>query len=867
MQYTFDGDEHHVLPRPHGNAKSVGVTQGYVRTMPSTMTKLRETAQRLPPKLAVRKLCQDVGDVTGASSASQLPRSRQQAADCRRKLTYGANSSVAPKSVDPLFPLMIMCKESEGKKEKQQHFVRIVANSPEPMAVLAFEWTLEDLERFCTCEAQHTVLCVDPTFDLGSFHVTVMSYRHLMLASRRGSEKGKHPVMLGPLFIHQRKQFSSYHFFFSQLVGLRPGLQNVRAVGTDGEQALANALTTQFKVAIHLRCFLHMRGNLEAKLSELKLPKAVAQEFIWDVFGNPGLLQLGLVDAENSTDLDSQFLQLEGVWNERERRVTSQEPVFHSWFQTYILEALRSGMLKESRSLAGLGDPPSPFYTNDVESKNRVLKYQTNYHKQELPQFVEHMKELYLEQRSEVEKAVAGLGEYYLTSEYQHLGVATKRWFQKTKPQRQWAIARFMNAKLVDSLQSVERGAPSAQDTSGGEERSVPSKDNPLHHTSLPRYTQETMWKKVQRYLDDPSSYTCAPGVSDNSCVLVKSSSGTKPHFVQRNGKAKYKCDGECLMFKSTSGICSHTLLVAVLNDEVSPFVCSYTKSKAGVNYAQLAQHDIPVGGRKPSAKRKGASNKTTAGIRLLMQNADEKEMSKRADIETSGRKAVTGQRSSAQARSTLSSAADALCNPRHGVSMFSSVVWPLSSSSLILSPSTTASPGMTSTPQLAGPPPLIQCAAPVSALASTGAQVNIQAVPFVTPQPFLSPYQSPSMGFPTAASSQLTPAQTQPFWVMFATPRISRCQGCLGQIHPSAAPGDIVLQHKQQVLFQNPNTGTWQLSRDLRNTYYHVSKNCVLSKYPHFNPLQALKVSLDVRQRLHDCHLEAIAAEFGVHV
>ena len=464
------------------------------------MTKLRETAQCLPPKVAVRKLCQDVGDVTGASSASQLPRSRQQAADCRRKLTYGTNSAVMPKSADPLFPLMLMCKESEGKKGEHGNFVRIVTNSPEPMAVLAFDWSLDDLERFCTCEAKHTVLCVDPTFDLGSFHVTVMSYRHLMLGSRRGSERGKHPVMLGPLFIHQRKQFSSYHFFISQLVGLKPALQNIRSVGTDGEQALLSALATQFKSAIPLRCFLHVRGNLETKLSELKLPKAVMQEFIWDVFGNPALLQLGLVDAEDSSDLDRQFLQLEEIWNEREKAFTLQEPVFHSWFKAYTLEVVRNGMLKEKRILAGLGCPPEPFYTNDVESKNRVLKHQTNYRKQELPQFVEHMRELIMEQRSEVEKAVAGLGEYSLTSAYQHLGVETKRWFLKTEAQRKRAIAKFMTAKLVESVESQEAVSTvpcSAQDGgSCSRECPLPLKDNPLRSTSLPQYTQDSICGK-----------------------------------------------------------------------------------------------------------------------------------------------------------------------------------------------------------------------------------------------------------------------------------------------------------------------------------------------------------------------------------
>ena len=781
------------------------------------MTKLRETAQCLPPKFAVRKLCQDVGDVTGASSASQLPRSRQQAADCRRKLTYGTNSAVMPKSADPLFPLMLMCKESEGTKGQHENFVRMVANSPEPMAVLAFDWILDDLERFCTCEAKHTVLCVDPTFDLGSFHVTVMSYRHLMLGSRRGSERGKHPVMLGPLFIHQRKQFSSYHFFISQLVGLRPALQNIKAVGTDGEQALVSALATQFKSAIPLRCFLHVRGNLETKLSELKLPKAIIQEFIWDVFGNPALLQLGLVDAEDSSDLDSQFLQLEAF--------TLQEPVFHSWFKAYTLEVVRNGMLKEKRILAGPGCPPEPFYTNDVESKNRVLKHQRNYRKQELPQFVEQMRELIMEQRSEVEKAVAGLGEYNLTSAYQNLGVETKRWFLKTEAQRK--RAKFMTAKLVESVESQEAVSTvpcSAQDGgSCSRERSLPFKDNPLRSTSLPQYTQDSMWKKVQGYLDDPTSYTSAPGVTNKSCMLVKSASGTKPHFVQRSGKSKYKCDGDCLMFKSTNGICSHTLLVAALNDEVCLFICNYSKSKAPVNYVQLAQHGLPLGGRKPSSKRKGASKKTTAGIRQLIQNANESEMTKRSDITASKKNLTTDltPSSSTMTSSTSVSIPDPLPNSRQCVNTSSSVMWPVSDSSPLL-PSNASGPtthtnapqpvalpqfswnptlhsgmdqplraksfgstsalpsrpvdiplsqphllpiphqvhpvactsssvntpptitvaselvGCTSTPQPIGPPPLIQCAAP---LAST-AQVNIQAVPYLTPPQFYSPSQ-----------------------------------------------------------------------------------------------------------------------------
>ena len=57
------------------------------------------------------------------------------------------------------------------------------------------------------------------------------------------------------------------------------------AFGTDGDQALIEAFAHNFPLAYQLRCFIHMRRNLESKLKENGLPSSVAQEFISDVFG------------------------------------------------------------------------------------------------------------------------------------------------------------------------------------------------------------------------------------------------------------------------------------------------------------------------------------------------------------------------------------------------------------------------------------------------------------------------------------------------------------------------------------------------------------------------------------------------------
>ena len=173
------------------------------------------------------------------------------------------------------------------------------------MSMLTFDWTLSDLERFCTNPRNHTVLSVDPTFNLGSFHVTITTYQHPMLEYRH-QKRENHPVMFGPLFIHQRKTFATYNFFFSQPIGIKPSLHDIQCFGTDGEKALEDALQTQFRYAIHLRCFLHFQGNLESKLSDLGISRSNSQDFMKDVLGDLVLLEEGLVDVD-SAELDSEF--------------------------------------------------------------------------------------------------------------------------------------------------------------------------------------------------------------------------------------------------------------------------------------------------------------------------------------------------------------------------------------------------------------------------------------------------------------------------------------------------------------------------------------------------------------------------------
>ena len=71
VQYCFDDEEHSVTPRPHTNSKQ---SESFIRTMPSTLQKLKEISTNLTAKFAVCKSFDN--DLFTASSAGALPQNR-----------------------------------------------------------------------------------------------------------------------------------------------------------------------------------------------------------------------------------------------------------------------------------------------------------------------------------------------------------------------------------------------------------------------------------------------------------------------------------------------------------------------------------------------------------------------------------------------------------------------------------------------------------------------------------------------------------------------------------------------------------------------------------------------------------------------
>ena len=289
IQYWFDGPQIEIKVKPHGNSNT---NTPFFRTVESAKKRHQEIAASNKPREAIYRATQECGGELEAKGMSHLPRNVQQIKNYRRS-GHSKDSNV-------LYSVMLQCKLAEGTSEA---FVRDVKAAPEPQSVLFFDWQLRDLVRFLTNENLFSIFTADTTYSLGQFYVTPTAYRHLMLID---ISSNKHPVMAGPILVHQRKNFGSFNYFASTLICYEKKLKSVQAFGTDGDPALIEAFSHNFPHAKQLRCFIHMKKNMESKLKENGLPPSVSHEFISDIFGKHvgGIHEEGLVDSTDSSNFD-----------------------------------------------------------------------------------------------------------------------------------------------------------------------------------------------------------------------------------------------------------------------------------------------------------------------------------------------------------------------------------------------------------------------------------------------------------------------------------------------------------------------------------------------------------------------------------
>ena len=122
------------------------------------------------------------------------------------------------------------------------------------MCILATKEQLDELIANCTNPQDFSILCVDPTFNLENVYVTPLVF--LFNDYVRISTFKNPPMFVGPLLVYHTMEHTSYHGFFSQLLGQLPEFCRVKAIGSDGETALCKVIKTTLPGAVHWCCIM-----------------------------------------------------------------------------------------------------------------------------------------------------------------------------------------------------------------------------------------------------------------------------------------------------------------------------------------------------------------------------------------------------------------------------------------------------------------------------------------------------------------------------------------------------------------------------------------------------------------------------------
>lgn len=560
-------------------------------------------------------------------------------------------------------------------------------------------------------------------------------------------------------------------------------------------------------------------------------------------------------------------------WNEFEKPYNTP-PSFHSWFVKHCRNNVANYMLQHVREKAGLGSPPTPYYTNEVESKNKLLKEEVQYKSSQLPEFVEKMKRLMEGQRREVERAIIGSGEYRLKKEYSNLAVESSKWFRMTTEQCQRKIDKFMKAPAQVDQQPSHSSCP-------------------LDILPLPSQLKESLWEKANDLAKDGMAIVRAPGDGDESAWMVKSYSGKRPHFVKVT-KCTFACDEQCLSYKSMK-LCSHTIALAIKKDCMEQFLKWYRTMKHQPNFTTLAEAGKPsMAGKKPT--RKGVSKKGAEHIQKIVTDAEE------CNSAWQSRGSHSGVQTSFTDYLLEYDFSSGGPNPTLLQDSLHSVSHPATTTTLVMRPRHVHSINIGNVGGIvSGPPPLIptEFGQSVHQPSSTSSSYAVpQQSNFVIPpnffvprtsnsnvlvaQPsptssFVVPQHSPNSNLvlqPSPISpSQQRPHVDTPFWLVFIFGNVSRCNGCKGRISrgedkkPLPPPNDIVLGHKEYIIYQNSKSENFEQSRDKRNVYYHPWKTCIAPYFCNFDPCQHISVPDSVSEKLQAVHKAFILKEFGVYV
>jgi hypothetical protein len=584
-----NGKSEDVVVAKHGNAARTNRPY-FGPTDPKTLEEIKSkvTDTRRPLK-AYHELMMKESTTGDSTSPATQPRNLKQ--------VQNAKHHAKKDTVDEVTKVIFDIRHS------QRDFARELKVGKSGLEyVICSDYQLQDTIRCYTNPLDFSVLSIDGTFNLADYYLTSTSYQHPLLVHAGGRYVGKHPYIIGPMLVHNRRETEDYCYLWSTLQNLNTEFKYVQAVGSDGEEAIMNSVAMMFPDALKLLCRDHKRQNLDHALrNNFGAESMVRKHVLEDVFGTRrGQIQEeGLIDAMSDEEFDVKFFNLRSSW---EHLV----PGFYAWFQRFECDLFKMNLIKGVTSLAG----KDTFSNNAIESLQKKIKDCISREKHNLAELNKQMHDLVKIQKQEMESAVYGHGNYDISEEFSHLRVNRSKWNWMTQPEKDAALKRFWAEKPQSLTEPTEKPQCCDANRSAAAATATAVPTGTCGDLELLEVTDDTipgiagsallnLKNKSLEVIREPGNIVNAPGVANGK--FVKSSSG-KPHFVQTYKTGKVSCDCEGW---SSIRFCSHSLAVSAVSEGCHKFV--QWRKKEHVTLTNVATGGTAVGGRKsgPVQKRR----------------------------------------------------------------------------------------------------------------------------------------------------------------------------------------------------------------------------------------------------------------------
>ncbi len=276
---------------------------------------------------------------------------------------------------------------------------------------------------------------------------------------------------------------------------------------------------------------------------------------------------------------------LQEKWNALERKVTNNsQPRFYNWFCEKKANDMQNHMLAPLRRDAGLGSPPQPYYQNNSECMNEVIKDQMKYQENELPEFLDKLTAIVARHETLLRKAVARTGEWELLPGFSFL--ERPDWFQMSPEQRESHMKTVMAVELTESRDIMNAMNHIPQPISTSPMLSLGYENIP----NISEFTLQKIWKEAHELVTSPGYIQPVAGCD---CPFARQVYNTKQPArplvvtiqpVRKNDVGlNFACESACAQYAYLK-LCCHTIATAeangVLKDHIDFLKRKYSDAK-----------------------------------------------------------------------------------------------------------------------------------------------------------------------------------------------------------------------------------------------------------------------------------------------